>query len=78
MGAIDETRKVLQDFLAPEIREIKSRLDALERRFDATDRKIDDVAPRDEFLEFMNQPDRRLEGGGFHFFHIRFDFHAPR
>jgi len=48
MGAIDETRKVLQDFLAPEIREIKSRLDALERRFDATDRKIDDVDRRAE------------------------------
>jgi tetrahydromethanopterin S-methyltransferase subunit G len=42
MGAIDDTRKVLQDFLAPEIREIKARLDALEtrmnERFDAVER----------------------------------------
>lgn len=34
MGAIEDTRKVLQDFLAPEMREIKARLDALERRMD--------------------------------------------
>jgi tetrahydromethanopterin S-methyltransferase subunit G len=34
MGAIEDTRKVLQDFLAPEIREIKARLDALETRMD--------------------------------------------
>jgi tetrahydromethanopterin S-methyltransferase subunit G len=42
MGAIEDTRKVLQDFLAPEIREIKARLDALEARindrFDAAER----------------------------------------
>ncbi len=34
MGAIEDTRKVLQDFLTPEIREIKARLDALEKRMD--------------------------------------------
>jgi tetrahydromethanopterin S-methyltransferase subunit G len=34
MGAIEDTRKVLQDFLAPEIREIKARLDALENRME--------------------------------------------
>jgi hypothetical protein len=34
MGAIDDTRKVLQDFLAPEMREIKARLEALEKRMD--------------------------------------------
>jgi tetrahydromethanopterin S-methyltransferase subunit G len=42
MGAIDDTRKVLQDFLAPEIREVRARLDALElrmnERFDAVER----------------------------------------
>jgi len=34
MGAIDDSRKVLQDLLAPELREIKARLDALEKRMD--------------------------------------------
>jgi hypothetical protein len=48
MSAMDDTRKVLQDFLAPELREIKARLDALERRSDVTDRKIDDVDRRAE------------------------------
>jgi predicted nucleic acid-binding Zn-ribbon protein len=48
MGAIEDTRKVLQDFLAPEMREVRARLDALERRFDGTDRKIDDVDRRAE------------------------------
>ena len=32
MGAIDETRKLVQDFLAPELREIKVRLEALEQK----------------------------------------------
>jgi tetrahydromethanopterin S-methyltransferase subunit G len=43
MGAIEDTRKVLQDFLAPEMREIKARLDALEKRFDVVDRKFDGI-----------------------------------
>ena len=30
MGAVEETRKLAQDFLAPELREIKSRLGNLE------------------------------------------------
>jgi len=34
MGTIEDTRKVLQDFLAPELRELKARLDALEKRMD--------------------------------------------
>jgi tetrahydromethanopterin S-methyltransferase subunit G len=34
MGATEDTRKVLQDFLAPELREIRTRLDALEKRMD--------------------------------------------
>jgi tetrahydromethanopterin S-methyltransferase subunit G len=34
MGAIEDTRKGLQDFLAPEMRELKARLEALEKRMD--------------------------------------------
>ena len=46
MGAIEDTRKVLQDFLAPELREIRARLDALEKQADGIDRKIDSVEAR--------------------------------
>lgn len=48
MGAIDDTRKVLQDFLAPELRAISARLDAIEKRFDGLDRKVDEVDRRAE------------------------------
>jgi SMC interacting uncharacterized protein involved in chromosome segregation len=41
MGAIEDTRKVLQDFLAPELRAISTRLDALEKRFDDSDRRAE-------------------------------------
>ena len=45
MSAIDDTRKVLQDFLAPELRELKTRLDALEKRMDE---RFDQSEPRAE------------------------------
>jgi hypothetical protein len=32
MSAVEDTRKVLQDFLAPELRELKARIEALEQR----------------------------------------------
>jgi hypothetical protein len=41
MGAIEDTRKALQDFLAPELRAIAARLDALEKRFDDSDRRAE-------------------------------------
>jgi hypothetical protein len=41
MSAIDDTRKVMQDFLAPELRAISTRLDALEKRFEDSDRRAE-------------------------------------
>ena len=35
MSVIEDTRKLLQDFLAPELRELSARVDALEERMDA-------------------------------------------
>jgi hypothetical protein len=32
MGANDDVRNVMQDFLAPELRELKTRIDAVERQ----------------------------------------------
>jgi tetrahydromethanopterin S-methyltransferase subunit G len=42
MSVIEDTRKVAQDFLAPELRAISARLDALEQRLGGVDRKIDE------------------------------------
>jgi len=41
MGAVDDVRKVIQDFLAPELRGITARLDAVEKQIEALDRKTD-------------------------------------
>jgi len=41
MSAIDDSRRVLQDFLAPELREIKARLDAIEKRLDDRFQQVD-------------------------------------
>ncbi|MGA2250741.1 hypothetical protein [Terracidiphilus sp.] len=34
MSVIEDTRRLLQDFLAPELRELTARVDALEKRMD--------------------------------------------
>ena len=43
MSVIEDTRKLLQDFLAPELRELPGRIDALEERmharFDASEKE---------------------------------------
>jgi hypothetical protein len=41
MSVIDDTRKVMQDFLAPELRAISTRLDALEKRYEDSDRRAE-------------------------------------
>jgi len=57
VGTIEETRKLIQDFLAPELREIKARLDALEgttkTRFDAIQVQFDAVQVQFAALEDM-------------------------
>lgn len=37
MSVVEDVRNVLQDFLAPEIRSINARLDALEKKVDANE-----------------------------------------
>jgi tetrahydromethanopterin S-methyltransferase subunit G len=41
MGFIEEGRQLFQDFVAPEIRAIETRLDAIEKQVDSLDAKID-------------------------------------
>ncbi len=40
MGAVEETRKLIQDFLPPELRTITARLDALEAKLDDHHREV--------------------------------------
>ncbi len=42
MSVIEDTRKLIQDFLAPELREIATRLNALETRMDDRFKVVDD------------------------------------
>jgi dsDNA-specific endonuclease/ATPase MutS2 len=46
LSVIEDTRKLIQDFLAPELREIATKLDALERRinqkFESSERLAND------------------------------------
>ncbi len=51
MGAVEDTRKILQDFLAPELREIKVRLDVLEKRVESVNQKIDRLEEKFESLD---------------------------
>ncbi len=54
MGALEDTRKVLQDFIAPELRGIQERLDGMGKRFDALDRKMaDDKSELLRTMDFM-------------------------
>jgi hypothetical protein len=41
MSVIEDSRKVLQDFIAPELRAISARLDALEKKFDENERRAE-------------------------------------
>ena len=43
MGVVDETRRVFQDFLAPELREIRGILSAIDKRLDSQDKRLDTI-----------------------------------
>jgi tetrahydromethanopterin S-methyltransferase subunit G len=51
MGAVEDTRKIPQDFLAPELREIKVRLDVLEKQVEGTNHKIDSLEEKFDALD---------------------------
>lgn len=44
MGTIDDVRKLLQDFVAPQIHGIHARLDGIDKRLDGMDKRFDGVA----------------------------------
>jgi len=43
MGGIDETRQLVQDFLAPELREIRGVLSGIDKRLDSQDKRLDSM-----------------------------------
>jgi hypothetical protein len=62
MSVIEDTRKVMQDFLAPEMRAISVRLDALELRFGIVDKRFDAVDHRFERVDQkLDDVERRAE-----------------
>lgn len=63
MSVIDDTRKVLQDVIAPDLKAINVRLDGVERvmalRFEQVDKRLEQIDKRIE--ERFAQSDRRME-----------------
>jgi hypothetical protein len=43
MGVVEDVRQVLQDFLAPELREIRGILSAIDKRLDSQDKRLDAI-----------------------------------
>lgn len=41
MSVVEDSRKVLQDFIAPELRAVSARLDALEKKLDESERRAE-------------------------------------
>ena len=57
MGVVEETRQVVQDFLAPELREIRTRLDAM----DEINRvRYDNLVQRLELIQQSFAFDKRI------------------
>ncbi len=62
MSVIEDTRKVMQDFLAPELRAISARLDSLEKRIDGFDKRFDKIDSRFEKIDSrFERVDGKLE-----------------
>jgi flagellar capping protein FliD len=41
MGVVEETRQVVQDFIAPELREMRGILGGIDKRLDSVDKRLD-------------------------------------
>ena len=53
MSVVEDVRTVIQDFLAPELRELKARVEALEDKVDANERRAE--RRHDEVLSAIRQ-----------------------
>ena len=63
MSVIEDTRKIAQDFLAPELKAIAARLDSLEKRFEESERRREKFADRVDkrFEEVERNAERRQQ-----------------
>lgn len=59
MSVVEDSRKILQDFIAPELRAIAARLDALEKRVE--DRFLSLEKRMDQFDHRMDRLDARMD-----------------
>jgi len=55
MGVVEETRQVIQDFLAPELREMRGILSSIDRRMESQDRRLESQDKR------LESQDKRLD-----------------
>lgn len=64
MSVVEDVRQVLQDFLAPELRAVAVRIDALEKvmnaRFEANDVRLESIQKEIQTLVKSLDIDRRL------------------
>jgi tetrahydromethanopterin S-methyltransferase subunit G len=66
MGVVEETRQVVQDFLALELREIRAVLSAIDKRLDSMEEvnraRYENIAQRMETMDKrLDSQDKRLE-----------------
>ena len=62
MSVVEDSRKLMQDFLAPELRAIAARLDALEKRFDESEKRHEKFA--DKIDKRFDSVDKRFDSIG--------------
>jgi flagellar capping protein FliD len=55
MGAVEDVRQVSQDFLAPELREIRGALSSIEKRLESLDKRLDSQDKRLDGIEEANR-----------------------
>jgi hypothetical protein len=64
MGAIDDVHQVLQDFLAPELREIRAQFSAVDKRLDAMEEmnrvRFESITQRLEQIQQSFAFDKRI------------------
>jgi hypothetical protein len=64
MGVIEDTRQLIQDFLAPELREIRGKLEAIDTRLDAMDEvnrvRYENLVQRLELIQQSFAFDKRI------------------
>jgi len=63
MGAIDDVRNVMQDFLAPELRELRVRIDSVERHVEELQGSTQELqgSMQEQFLQAERRAEKRHE-----------------